>query len=187
MSSDASDNDVNGRIEARIEADVWLWMREFVATPSEFYDDRFAPCPFAAGAMSAGTVDVVLHTTGPAQDFIRTQAYAVSESDHIGTRVMVFAPRVQATFGLSAFVERLNSELIPLDVFCNTGVTKTMESRHPGSRGRPYFIVVANSLTPVLRGAKALARQGFYDDWPAEHHAIVVDRRARMAERYGKG
>jgi hypothetical protein len=77
-------------------------------------------------------------------------------------------------------------ELIPDNVFLNTGIAKTTISRYPGSGENPYFIVVANSLAAVLDGAKSLAKSDYYKDWPEEHYKIVVERRARLAERYGQ-
>ena len=38
----------------------------------------------------------------------------------------------------------------------------------------------------MLDGAKSLAKSDYYKDWPKEHYQIVVERRARLAERYGK-
>lgn len=79
-----------------------------------------------------------------------------------------------------------NRELIPDNLFLNTGVTKTMLSRYPGSNGNPYFIVVANSLDAVLKGSESLQQTDYYKDWPKTHFEIVVERRERMAKRYGK-
>jgi len=37
----------------------------------------------------------------------------------------------------------------------------------------------------VLSGAKSLAKTDYYKNWPAAHYAHVVERRARMAKKYG--
>ncbi len=102
------------------------------------------------------------------------------------TRVMTFPPKTRFARGINDYVESLNTELISSNVFLNTGVTKTMSSRYPRSRGEePYFIVIANSLSAVLSGSEALMSTDYYKDWPAAHYAHVVERRARMAKRYG--
>lgn len=173
-------------VHETVEEDVWAWIREFVTVQNEFYGFKFAPCPYARAAVLAETVDVVAWRTGDFRPFIRESALGVRDSPKLTTRVMAFPPRMQWAFGLSEYVENLNRELIPDEVFLNTGVAKTSRSRYPGSGENPYFIVVANSLGPVLKGAEALQRTDYYKDWPRGHYEIVVERRARMAERYGK-
>jgi len=168
-----------------IEADVWTWMREFVAVKNDFYGAKFPPCPFALRALMLGTVDVAVWRSGDARPFIRQQAEDMRGSPTLTTRVMAFPPRMQFAWGISDFVESLNAELIARNVFLNTGVAKTTTSRYLGSLGKPYFIVVANSLAAVLDGADALKRTDYYADWPQSHFEIVVGRRERMARRYG--
>lgn len=65
------------------------------------------------------------------------------------------------------------------------GPRKTSVSRYAGSEGKPYFTVVANSLDAVLKGSESLQRTDYYEDWPKTHFEIVVQRRERMARRYG--
>ncbi|MBA3913637.1 MAG: hypothetical protein H0X25_07225 [Acidobacteriales bacterium] len=168
-----------------VAADLWAWMREFVAVKNEFYGGKFPPCPFALGALMAETVDVVVWRSGDVKAFVRQNATNMRLIPEMTTRVMAFPPRTQFTWRLTEFVESLNAELIPHNVFLNTGVAKTTTSRYPGSRGNPYFIVIANSLDAVLKGADALKRTNFYEDWPKSHFEIVVQRRQRMARRYG--
>jgi hypothetical protein len=168
-----------------IEADLWRWMREFVAVPNEFYGGKFPPCPFALRALLAETVDVCVWRKGDVRQFVRTQATGMRDSPQLTTRVMAFPPRAQMAWGFTDFVDSLNTTLIPHNVFLNPGVAKTTVSQYPGSAGQPYFIVVANSLDAVLKGASALQRTDYYEDWPASHFEIVVERRARLAKRYG--
>ena len=173
--------------EARlIEADICAWMREFVAVKNEFYDAKFPPCPFALRALTLETVDVAVWCSGDVRTFIRAHAIDVRGSGSLTTRVMAFPPRVQAAWGLGDFVESLNAELIPDNVFLNMGVAKTTSSRDKGSFEKPYFIVVANNLKAVLEGAETLKRTGYYANWPPSHYEIVVERRERMAKRYGE-
>ena len=169
-----------------IAADIWAWMREFVAVKNEFYGAQFPPCPFAQKALLHETVDVAVWQSGDVKSFIRERAMDMRDAPALTTRVMAFPPRVQMAWGISDFVESLNRELIPTNVFLNTGVAKTTVSRYPASNGNPYFIVVANSLDSVLAGSESLQRTAYYQDWPKEHFAIVVERRERMASRYGK-
>ncbi|MGH8548916.1 MAG: hypothetical protein ACRERU_10015 [Methylococcales bacterium] len=173
-------------IYEEIEQDVWVWIQGFVAVTNEFYAFKFPPCPYARGALVAETVDVTVWQSDDMRRFIRDGATGMRDSAKLTTRVMTLPPRAQWVWGICEYVETLNAELIPDNVFLNTGVTKTMSSRYPGSSGDPYFIVVANSLDAVLKGSDSLQRTDYYKNWPKSHYEIVVERRARMAKRYGK-
>lgn len=168
-----------------IEADIWHWLNSFVTVKNEFYHNKFAPCPYARAAVRASQVDVTVFTGGDVRGYIRSRSTELCDSETLSTRVMAFPPRLQYHWGMTGFVEALNMELISRNVFLNTGVTKTMPSRHPGAQNAPYFIVVANKLEAVLDGAEALKRTKFYNDWPADQFELVVTRRARMAAQYG--
>src|SRR5688572_20830619 len=171
---------------AQIESDLWTWMREFVAVRNDFYGSRFPPCPFAQKALLQRTVDVAVWRSGDVKAFVRERTENMRDNGTLTTRVMAFPPRVQRAWGVSDFVESLNRELIPDNVFLNTGVAKTTSSRYPGSHGSPYFIVVANSLDAVLKGSELLQKSDYYQSWPKTHYQIVVERRERMAKRYAK-
>ena len=169
-----------------VERDIWAWIHEFVTVPNEFYHFKFAPCPYARQAVQSKTVDVRVWQSGDVREFIKNGAIGMRETPHLTTRVMVFPPQTRYAWGIDDYVESLNAELIPTNVFLNPGVAKTTHSRYPGSsHSEPYFIVIANSLDAVLAGAEALAKTNFYKDWPAAHYAHVVERRARMAKQYG--
>jgi hypothetical protein len=173
-------------LQEEVVEDLWKWIREFVTVPNEFYDGKFAPCPYAAGALANKAVDVVAWESGDVRSFIREKGIGVRDAPHLTTRVIGFPPRTQFAWGISEFVEELNAELIQDNIFLNTGIAKTTKSRYPGSGDSPYFIVVANSLAAVLDGAESLAKSDYYKDWPKEHYEIVVERRARLAKLYGK-
>jgi hypothetical protein len=168
-----------------IVSDLWKWIREFVVVKSDFYKGKFAPCPYAQSALSAKSVDVVAWESGDFRSFIRVQAEQMRGMPDLTTRVVGLPPRAQITWGVSEYVESLNAEFIPDNVFLNQGVAKSTVSRYPGSNGRPYFIVIANSLGAVLKGADALKKTDFYENWPDGHFELVVQRRQRMAARYG--
>ena len=172
---------------AAIEQDLWTWLNDFVTANNGFYAGKFPPCPFARSAIIAGQADVKVYMKGDIREFLRERTIELRDSPKLSTRVMAFPPRVQWQWGISEFVERINAEMISDDVFLNTGVTKTMFSRYSGSRaGEFYFIVVANRLGAVLAGSEALRKTDYYSNWPQEQYELVVARRARMAERYGK-
>lgn len=169
-----------------VHADLWRWIREFITAPNEFYHQKFAPCPFAKAAVKDGQVDVVVWESGDVRGFIRAQALHMRDirpTQGITTRCMAFPPRIQRAWGLIDHIDELNLELVPENIFLNAGVAKTTVSRYPGSRDdEPYFIVIANTLDGVLKGAKALQRTAFYKDWPEQQYRTVVERRARLAE-----
>lgn len=172
-------------LHEEIEQDLWTWLNEFVSVSSDFYDFKYAPCPFAKAALLSESVDVVVWRSGDVRECIRESAIGMRDNADIATRVIAFPPRTQMAWGISDFVETLNAELIPDNLFLNTGVAKTTTSRYPGAAD-PYFIVVVNTLDAVLRGTEALQKSIYYDNWPKEHYTIVVERRQRLAERYGR-
>ena len=172
-------------LEAAVEKDIWHWLNNFVTVKNEFYRGKFAPCPYARSAVLSKQVDVAVFPGGDLRGYIRARAFELCGSAHLSTRVMAFAPRVLFHWGMTEFIEALNMELIARNVFLNTGVTKTMPSRHPGAKeNAPYFIVVANTLGAVIEGCEALKRTNYYQDWPRGQYELVVERRARMARQY---
>jgi hypothetical protein len=174
-------------IDSVIGEDIWAWLKEFVTVKNAFYNGKFAPCPYARSAILAAQVDVTVYLKGDVRAYIREKSIELRDTPSLSTRVMAFPPRIQFQWGISEFVETLNAELIADNVFLNTGVTKTKTSRYPGPPGKdPYFIVVANRLEAVLSGAEALQRTAYYKDWPRDQYELVVERRERMARRYGK-
>jgi hypothetical protein len=180
----AMDHAAPDSLPRAIERDIWAWIDGFVTVPNEFYHDKFPPCPYARRAVLARTVDVAVWQSGDARPFIRQGALGMRDNPALTTRVMAFPPRTQWDWGINDYVEVLNAELIPNNVFLNTGIAKTSISRYPGSARRPYFIVVANSLAAVLSGSQSLQLTDYYKDWPRSHYEIVVERRARLARRY---
>jgi hypothetical protein len=169
-----------------VEQDIWAWIHEFVTAKNEFYDYKFPPCPYARQAVLAKTVDVKVWTSGDVRKFIRENSIAMRDCPTLTTRVMAFPPRIRLQWGISDYVEELNAELISTNVFLNPGEAKTTRSKYPGPKTNdPYFIVIANSLAAVLSGAESLTKTDYYKDWPAEHYALVVERRARMAKQFG--
>lgn len=174
-------------LAALIEQDIWTWLKAFVTVNNAFYAGKFPPCPYARSAILARSVDIEAYLKGDIRAFIRAKTIELRESPNLSTRVMAFPPRFQLQWGLSEFVERLNTEMIADNVFLNTGVTKTMVSRYPGSRaGDLYFIVVANRVDAVLAGSEALKKTDYYANWPREQYNLVVERRERMVELYGR-
>ena len=175
----------NDAIKA-VHEDIATWLREFVVVKNVKYNKKFAPCPYALAALLAKQVDIEVFSGGDTKIFIKDRSTELRDAADLSTRVIAFPPRVQWQWGISEYVETLNAELIPDNLFLNTGVTKTMRSRYPGSSEKaPYFIVVANRLDAVLAGAEALGRTAFYKDWPHEQYELVVERRRRMAKRFG--
>jgi hypothetical protein len=170
-----------------IHQDIWTWLNGFVSVKNSFYDGKFAPCPFARAAIVTSKVDVKVYLRGDVRTFIRANAIDLRDTGELSTRVMAFPPRIQGQWGIDDFIESVNAELIRDDIFLNPGVTKTLKSRYPGSPpDAPYYIVVANRLEAVLSGSDALQRTTFYAKWPKEQYELVVERRDRMAKRYGK-
>ncbi len=170
----------------KVHQDIWAWINDFVTAPNEFYDDKFAPCPYAHQAVLSNKVDVQVWLSGNVRQFIKVNAIEMRDSPSLTTRVMAFPPKTRLQWGINDYVEQLNAELISSNVFLNTGVAKTTKSRYPGSPGKePYFIVIANSLAAVMSDAEALAKTDYYKNWPAAHYAHVVERRARMTKQFG--
>lgn len=176
---------VSASLCQQIEDDIWGWIKQFVMAPNEFYHYRFPPCPFARGAVNANAVDVRVWQSGNVREFIQDGAVQMRECPSLSTRIMTFPPNTEFRWGLSEYVESLNTELVATDVFLNTGLAKTTCSRYPGPSTDPYFVVIANSMAAVLAGAKSLMKTPYYQDWPTAHYGLVVERRERMARKYG--
>jgi hypothetical protein len=169
-----------------IASDIWGWIHEFITVPNAFYQGKFAPCPFARQALSGQTVDVAVWRSGGVRQFIRRHAFGMLEERKLTTRVMVLPPRPAPAFSLQKFVDDLNRNLIPENVFLNPGLAKGTRSRYPQSPHGPYSIVVANDLGAVLRGSEALHRTEYYDRWPEAQYEFVVRRRAGLAARFSR-
>lgn len=180
-------NSADNSLQERVVEDLWSWIREFVAVPNEYYGGKFAPCPYAQSALAAESVAVAAWERGDARDFVSERSAELIENPNLTTYVMALPPRFQSAFGFTDYIESRNRDLIPKNVFLNTGVAKTTTSRYPGSNGRPYFIVVANSIDAVMKGANALRRTGYYKDWPSSHFELVVVRRERLYQKYRGG
>lgn len=176
--------DMSASLADEVVTDIWSWIKEFVAVPNEFYKGKFAPCPYAQSSLAANSVAVSAWERGDEREFVRAKSYELVEKPQLTTSVMALPPRFISAFGFTDFIESLNRDFIPQNVFLNTGIAKTTRSRYPGSNGQPYFIVVANSLDAVLKGASALERTDYYEDWPASHFELVVIRRAHLAQKY---
>jgi hypothetical protein len=172
-------------VHDEIALDIWGWIREFIVVPNAFYHGKFAPCPFARQALSGHTVDVAVWRSGGVRQFIHRQAFGMLEARNLTTRVMVMPPRPD--FCLQKFVDRLNRDLIPENVFLNPGIAKGTRSRYRDSPHEPYSIVIANDLGAVLRGSDALHRTEYYDRWPTAQYEFVVRRRAELAARFSRG
>jgi hypothetical protein len=146
-----------------------------VNAPNEFYGSS-SPYPTAAGGSDK--------RRGLAVGSERISSGITCRDPHLRRRDGL--PPTRDLWGINDFVEELNTELVSSNVFLNTGIAKTSQSRFPGSSTKdPYFIVIANSLAAVLSGAESLAKSDYYKDWPADHYAHVVERRARFAKQYG--
>lgn len=61
-------------IHQQIEQDIWTWIQDFVTAPNEFYNFKFAPCPFAKQAVHSKTVDVQVWQAGDVREFIKNHA-----------------------------------------------------------------------------------------------------------------
>ena len=171
-----------------VEDDIWTWIHDFVTAPSEFYNFKFAPCPYARQAVQNKTGG----RPGLADRATFASSYAskplqMREASHVDDpRDGLSAEDAFSCGGSTTTSKSSTWSWFRRNVFLNTGVAKTTKSRFPGSASKdPYFIVIANSLAAVLVGAESLAKSNYYENWPAAHYAHVVERRARLAKKYG--
>ena len=122
----------------QIDQDIWKWINEFVTVPNEFYDMKFAPCPYARAAVAQGKVDVRVWESVDVRKFIREGAVDMREAPHLTTRVMTFPPKTRFLWGINDYVEELNMELVPTNVFLNTGIALNVSA-----------LMLPNGVAPV--------------------------------------
>ena len=58
----------------QVEQDIWAWISDFVTAKNEFYNYKFAPCPYARQAVVSKTVDVQVWQFGNVREFIKDNA-----------------------------------------------------------------------------------------------------------------
>src|SRR5690349_16821594 len=94
----------------QVEKDIWDWIHNFVTAPNEFYNFKFAPCPYAKQAVLSKKVDVQVWQSGDVRKFIKDNSIEMRDSAVLTTRVMAFPPKVQFQWGINDYVEKLNME-----------------------------------------------------------------------------
>jgi hypothetical protein len=82
---------------------------------------------------------------------------------------------------LRLFLHFKNKSLIQKDFFIQYGIAITTESKFTDiSKGKPYFIVIINKLSDVMKGHKELLKTSYYDKWSAQHYHDVVEKRNKI-------
>ena len=169
----------------QIENDILSWIIEYIEENNEFYDYKFPPCPYARAARLQGLVDIRAYSSGDIKEFISTHTKTLIETRDVNTRILVFPPRTHWKFGLTRFIEDLNSITVPKDYYIQYGTAIQTISRYSGwFNSGPYFIVIINKLSDVIKGHKALLNTDYYKSWSEQHYTEVVTRRQQAIEKY---
>ena len=170
----------------RAVADIWNWILNYIEQPHEFYDNKFAPCPYARAARMKGLVDVVAYNSGSVTEFIQQQTDSLIDSG-LNTRVMVFPAKMRWYYHVHWFIKKLNRKLIGQDFYIQYGRAVNTQSTYDELLSNsPYFIVIVNKLSDVLAGHRALLSTRYYDPWSEKHYREVVIRRDKFREKYAK-
>jgi len=163
-----------------IEQDVWDWIINYIEVENKFYDYKFAPCPFAKSARLKGLVSVSVYESGSKADFIKKHTSELS-----GIHIMVFPTYVKWFFHLRWLIDKINNRVISKDYYLQYGLAVKTESKYPGIfNSQPYFIVIINKLSDVLKGHTALLNTTYYKDWTKEHYYNVVTRRQEKVSKW---
>lgn len=154
----------------KIEENIWQWIIEYIEVENEFYNYKFPPCPFAKSARIKGMVDVIAYSTGSPYKFIKHQIEDLNKDNKFNVRVMAFPMRMRWYLHLHFMLNCLNKKLISKDLYVQYGKTDN------------YFIVIANKLSDVLEGHKALLKTDYYKNWSKKHYSAVVIRRQQVLQ-----
>lgn len=168
-----------------IKQDIQNWLVNYIEENHKFYDYKFPPCPFARSARLRGLIDIKIYESGGIRDFIRTHLKELIDDSEHEICLMVFPPYVKWLFYIKWFIFNLNKKIVKLDYYAQFGTALKTESKYPGILiGNPYFIVIVNKLSDVLRGQQALEKTDYYKPWANHHYEAVVVRRQQIYEKF---
>jgi hypothetical protein len=171
-----------------IEQDIWDWIINYLEAPHAFYNYKFPPCPYARAARVKNLIDVKVYETGSINLFIENCTHDLIESTGLNTRILVFPHYVRWFYLTKWFVQRLNRQTVPKDYYLQYGRAIRTESKYIGwFSNKPYFIVIVNKLSDVLKGHQDLLKTDYYNNWSQQHYKDVVIRRQKMFDKYHSG
>lgn len=170
-----------------IHEDIENWLINYIEVNNEFYDYKFPPCPFARTARLKGLVRIEAYTGGGLKKFVRQITQEVINNKQHQVCIITFPAYYKWLFTIKWFIRALNQQIIPQDYYAQYGIALHTSSRYPGIlSGKPYFTVVVNQLSVVLKGHKSLLNTDYYKSWDDYHYDAVVARRQQLYEQYSK-
>jgi hypothetical protein len=169
-------------MKEQIEQDVWKWITDYIEVNHEFYDNKFAPCPFAKRARLKGQVSVVAWQIGSYKKFIQEQLNDLTQSEQT-VKVMVFPPSFRYAYLTRYYIKRLNKKIVADDYYIQCGNAIDTDSKYSGLSGN-YSVAIINKLSDVLSGHNALKSTTYYDNWTEHHYYNVVGVRQNVKDEY---
>lgn len=163
------------------EQDVYDWVVNYIEVEHKFYDYKFPPCPYAKAARLHNLLSIKAYTSGSVNSFIKDNANQLLADNTHNVCIMVFPTYVKWFYHTRWLVRKLNSKLIPQDYYVQYGLAVKTESKYTGLfAGEPYFIVIINKLSDVIKGHNSLLNTDYYKSWTPSHYNDVVTRREKM-------
>jgi hypothetical protein len=159
------------------EQDIYNWVVNYIEVNHKFYDYKFPPCPYAKAARLNGLLSIRSYTSGSVSTFIKNNVENLLEEKKHNVCIMVFPTYVKWFFHVRWLVKKLNIKLIPQDYYLQYGMAVKTKSNF---YGQPYFIVIVNKLSDVIKGHKVLLNTEYYKSWTPVHYNNVVTRRKKM-------
>jgi hypothetical protein len=168
-----------------IEKDIWDWIVNYIEVNHSFYDYKFPPCPYAKSARLKGLLSVTAYDHSGSFSFINKTIDKYLVDDEHTVCVMTFPNYMKWNPLLRLFLRNKNKSLIPKDSFIQYGTAITTSSKFDGiGKGKPYFIVIINKLSDVMKGHKELLKTSYYTNWSDFHYYDVVEKRNEMIKKF---
>jgi hypothetical protein len=171
--------------KVNIEQDLWSWVTNYIEVNHKFYDYKFPPCPYAKAARLKDLVNVTAWDTGSAIGFIKEQTDKLIVEQKYNVQILVFPAKFKWYYHIRWSINQLNKKIISKDFYAQYGTAIKTKSQYSGLfEGGPYFIVIINKLSDVLKGHQSLNKTNYYAPWADHHYQDVVVRRQKMYDRY---
>lgn len=149
----------------QVKQDIQKWLLDFVEQPHPALGN-WPPCPYARKARLDGTLDIRLGTD-PTQDLNGIMNQGMGPWEVIA---FVYNPHQVDAIELSSAVTAQNPLLAKLNMIALEDHPQLPEVAN-GVRFNQgqYALIFVQGLAKLNEAAHALARQGFYSDWPESY------------------
>jgi hypothetical protein len=161
--------------------DIKNWLIDFIEVENEFYDNKYAVCPYAKSARLKGQVKIKVHDKGSVYDLINNTIVNDYKEFTKQITIIVCRPSFFYNFYLDSKIENINKNIIPRNLIIQHGVAKETKSKFRSLIRGNYYIIIINKVTDVIDAANTLAEKtDFYSYWSTDHYQHVVGARNQL-------